>query len=81
MTKEMNGVGLPAQSLRGTNPNLESVEVGTAERTSRVSDDARCKKAQARALGRRVDGDYQGASFDCGDPEAFRSGQVKVAFE
>ena len=77
----MTGVGPPAQSLRRTNPNLESVEVGTAERTSRVSDDVRCKKAQARPLGRRVDGDDQGVPFDCGDPEAFRSGQVEVAFE
>ena len=81
MTNGMNGVGPPAQSLRRTNPNLESVEVGTAERNSRVSDDARREKAQARPVGRRVDGDYQGASFDCGNPEAFRSGQVEVAFE
>ena len=81
MTNGMNGVGLPAQSRRRTNPNLQSVEIGTAERISRASDDARCKKAQARPLGRRVDGDYQGAPFDCGDPEAFRFGQVEVAFE
>lgn len=81
MTNGMNGVGLPAQSPRRTHPNLESVEVGTTERTSRVSDDARGKKTQARPVGRRVDGDHQGAFFDCGDPEAFRSGQVEVAFE
>ena len=81
MTNGANGVVLPEQSVRRTNSDLESVEVGTAERTSRVGDDVRCKKAQARPMGRRVDGDHQGVSFDCGEPEAFRSGQVEVAFE
>jgi hypothetical protein len=81
MTHGANGVVLPEQSVRRTNSDLESVKVGTAERTSRVSDDARCKKSQACPLGRRVDDDDQGISFDCGDPEAFRSGQAEVAFE
>ena len=81
MTNGANGVVLPEQSVRRTNPDFESVEVGTAERTSRVRDDFRGKKSQASALGRRVDDDHQGISFDSGDPEAFRSGQVEVAFE
>ena len=81
MTDGANGVVLPEQSVRRTNSDLESVEVGTAERTSRVRDDARSEKSQASALGRGVDDDHQGVSFDCGDPEAFRSGQVEVAFE
>ena len=46
-----------------------------------MSDDSRRKKTQARAPGRTVDDDDQGAAFDRGDPEAFRSGQVEVAFE
>ena len=81
MTNGANGVVLPEQSGRRTNSDLESVKVGTAERTSRVSDDVRGKKSQARALGGRVDDDDEGISFDCGNPEAFRSGQAEAAFE
>ena len=46
-----------------------------------MGDDPWRKKAQARPPGRGVDDDDDGAAFDCGDPEAFRPGQVKVAFE
>ena len=71
----------PGRSARRADPDLESVEVRTAERASGVSDDSRRKKAQACAPGRRFDDDDQSPAFDCRDPEAFRSGQVEVAFE
>ena len=81
MTNGTDRRGSLRSSAPGSNPDLESVKVGTAERASRASDDSRGKKAQARAPGGRVDDDDQGSSFDCSDPEAFRSGQVEVAFE
>ena len=46
-----------------------------------MSDDARRMKAQARAPGRRVDDEDERFAFNRGDSEAFRSGQVEVAFE
>ena len=46
-----------------------------------MSDNARRMKSQACAPGRGVDDENERSALDRGDPEAFRSGQVEVAFE
>ena len=68
-------------SARRTNPNLQPLEIGTAERARGVGDDSRRMKAQARPPGRGVDDEDERSAFNRGDAEAFRSGQVEVAFE
>ena len=74
-------VGPPRYSARRTDPNLEPVEVLTAEQARGVSDDPWRQEAQACASDRGVDDDDDGAALDRGDPEAFRPGHVEVAFE
>ena len=68
-------------SERRTHSNLQPLKIGTAERARGVSDDARRMKAQARPPGRGIDDEDEHSAFNCGDSEAFRSGQVEVAFE
>ena len=46
-----------------------------------MSDNPRRMKAQACAPGRGVDDEDERSAFNRGDSEAFRSGQVEVAFE
>ena len=66
---------------RRANPDVEPLEVRAAEHGGGVSHDPRRQKTQSRAPGRGIDDDHDGIPFDRGDPQAFRTGQVQVAFE
>ena len=71
----------PWKSARRADADLDPIEVGAAEQMGRAGEDVRSQKAQARAPDRRIDDQDQCTALDSGDPEAFRSGHVEVAFE
>ena len=71
----------PRGSVRRADPDLDPIDVLAPEQVGRAGDDSGGQKAQARAPDRGVDDQDECAALDSGDPEAFRSGHVEVAFE